>query len=149
MTALDKYGSLPDLHQVENIQTLSGSSKLTWTQMALDTQSLESVYEMTIRQFEQLCQEEEARKLHLRILLLEYENDDLNDQLVEEDDRVEELERHRQGMQTQIDTMEEDLERVRSELRLRVREVENLKVACSAQTMNMVCLSPTRLKFSP
>lgn len=68
------------------------------------------------------------RRLRLRILLLENENDDLHEQLALADDRIEVLEQDGDDSRAKIDQAQEDSRRFESELRLQTRELNNAKV---------------------
>ena len=97
-------------------------------QQVLQTHSFELAYEKCLRRSEILYEEEKARQLRVNILLLEDDNDDLHTQLSQDDYRIDELEGSVQDMQNHLDTVEGEAERLRAELRMKTREVENLKV---------------------
>ena len=94
----------------------------------MDIQSHETAYERSVHRSEKLYEEEIARKLRLRILLLEDENDDLRTQVLQDDARMDELETRDGGLSDQLDALGGDLERVRGDLRTKSREAENIKV---------------------
>ena len=97
-------------------------------QQLLDTRSLELAYEKSLRQTNIIYEIESARQLRVRILLLEDENDDLHEQLALGDNRIDILERSVQDVQDQLEIAGESLQRVQSDLRMKTREVETLKV---------------------
>ena len=81
-----------------------------------------------MKRSEILCEEEKARRLRINVLLLEDDNNDLHGQLSRDDYRIDELEGSVHDMQNQLDTVEGEAEQLRAELRMKIREVENLKV---------------------
>lgn len=97
-------------------------------QQLLDVQSLELAYEKSMRQTDIVYEIESARQLRVRIVLLEDDNDDLHEQLALGDDRIDVLEKCVQDLQDQLEIAGESLLRVQSDLRVKTREVETLKV---------------------
>ena len=97
-------------------------------QHLIKTHSLELAYEQCLKRSEILYEEENARRLRVNILLLEDDNDDLHAQLSQDGYRIDGLEGSVRDMQNQLDTMEGEAEQLRAELRMKTREVENLKV---------------------
>lgn len=77
-----------------------------------------------------MIQEEAARNLRLRILLLESENDELHTQLALGDDRIDTLEQDMEELRGQLSYAEEEARRQEGELRVQDRDLSNLKV-CS------------------
>lgn len=94
----------------------------------LQTHARELSYEKSVFNAKLISHEETARLLRVRILLLEDEKDDLNSQLVQNDDRIDELEQWLETTQHNVQVIEGEAEQLRNELRLKNREVENLKV---------------------
>jgi hypothetical protein len=92
------------------------------------SKSLELIYVQCARKNDLLFQEEEARQLRLRILLLEDENDDLHDQLAQEDDRIDTLEKEKEELQERANEALRDLALAQTELRAKGRELDNIKV---------------------
>lgn len=92
------------------------------------TYSLELAYQETVRKSDFIIQDEAARRLRLRILLLEDENDELREQLAIEDDRLDELEQDCAELQRQVEQAETASHRYETELRMKARELNNLKV---------------------
>lgn len=72
--------------------------------------------------------DEGARRLRLRILLLENENDELHEQLAVGDDRNDLLEQTTAELRDQLSDTQEDFRRQEAELRVQGRELNNLKV---------------------
>ena len=89
---------------------------------------LELAYEKSLRQTNVVYDEERVRQLRMQILILEDENDSLHEQLAQGDVRADELERISQECQEELDTARSSLETVQSELRLKAREIETLRV---------------------
>ena len=82
-----------------------------------------------MRNVELIIKDEGARRLRLRILMLENENDDLHEQLALGDDRIDVLEQENQEIRSQLDRAQEDVLRQENELRTQSRELNNLKVS--------------------
>ena len=80
--------------------------------------------------------DETTRLSGLRILLLENENDDLHHQLAEDDNRIDSLEHGTQNLQSKVETLEADLLTANAELRIRDREMDNLKVGKCPDTLS-------------
>jgi chromosome segregation ATPase len=85
-------------------------------------------YQETLRNAELIIKDEGARRLRLRIFMLENENNDLHEQLALGDDRIDVLEQEGQELRGQLDHAQEDVLRQENELRTQAREVNNLKV---------------------
>jgi uncharacterized protein YutD len=113
---------------VSYVQLNIQSSRLIPLQDLSKTYSLELAYQETIRKSDFIIQDEAARRLRLRILLLEDENDELHEQLAIEDDRVVELEQGCAELQRQVEQAETTSHRYEAELRTKARELSNLKV---------------------
>lgn len=90
--------------------------------------SLEQAYQESIRNSDLINKDEAARRLRLRILLLEDENDELHEQLAIADDRIDGLEQECSELRKQLDKAEIETRRRETELRARARELSNLKV---------------------
>lgn len=105
-------------------------------QQILDTRSLELAYEKSQRQTDIIYETESARQLRVRIFLLEDENDDLHEQLALGDERIDVLEKSVQDVQDQHEIAGESLQRVQSDLRVKTREVETLKVTTQYNAPN-------------
>ena len=97
-------------------------------QQFLDIQSLELLYEKSLRQTDIVYGTESVRQLRVRILLLEDENDDLHEHLARGDDRIDVLETSVQEVQDQLEIAGESLQRAQSDFWIKTREVETLKV---------------------
>lgn len=78
-----------------------------------------------------IIKDESARRLRLRILLLENENDDLHEQLGIADDRIDGLEQDGEEVRAQLEGAQEDSNRHETEMRSQTRELKNLKVRYS------------------
>ena len=94
-------------------------------------QILEMAYQETLRNAEFIVKDEGARRLRLRILLLENENDDLHEQLALRDDRVDVLEQESEELRGKLSQAQEDIVQKQAELRTQARELQNLKVSRS------------------
>ena len=85
-------------------------------------------YQESIRKSDLIIKDEAARRLRLRILLLENENDELHEQLALEDDRFDKLEQECSELQKQVEAAEIETQHRETELRIKARELSNLKV---------------------
>jgi hypothetical protein len=85
-------------------------------------------YQETLRNTDMIVKDEGARRLRLRILMLENENDDLHEQLALGDDRIDVLEQESEELTGQLGQAQEDACRQEAELRIQTRELQNLKV---------------------
>lgn len=75
-----------------------------------------------------IIKDEDARRLRLKILLLENENDDLHQQLGSADDRIDALEQEGDEVRTELDSTRDDLQRQETESRIQARELSIMKV---------------------
>ncbi|KAG0652369.1 rRNA methyltransferase [Hyphodiscus hymeniophilus] len=91
------------------------------------SQALEHAYQEGLLKADLIVKDEAARRLRLRILLLENENDDLHEQLALADDRIDILEQEGEELRGQVDEAQEDARKQESELRAQARELNNLK----------------------
>ncbi|EKD13769.1 FtsJ-like methyltransferase [Drepanopeziza brunnea f. sp. 'multigermtubi' MB_m1] len=96
------------------------------------TQSLQMAYQENLRNTDMIIKDEGARRLRLRILMLENENDELHEQLALSDDRHDMLEQSAEGLRGQLCETQENLRRQDVELRMQGRELVNLKAELSA-----------------
>lgn len=85
-------------------------------------------YEDALRNTDLIIRDEGARRLRLRILMLENENDDLHEQLALGDDRIDKLEQEDEELRLALIQAQEDCTRQEADLRVQAREVSNLKV---------------------
>lgn len=97
-------------------------------QQALRTAECELELERSQRIVESVNKDEEIRKLRFQILLLEDENDDLQDQLQEEEQRSDKLETTLDDALAQLRKRDADIQRISNQLRMKMREAENMKV---------------------
>jgi predicted nucleic acid-binding Zn-ribbon protein len=81
-----------------------------------------------LRKTDLIIKDENARRLRLKILLLENENADLRGQLVSADDRIDGLEQEGDDVRAELDNTREDLQRQEAESRSQARELNILKV---------------------
>jgi chromosome segregation ATPase len=102
-------------------------------QQALETRALELSYEKTCRQVEVICEAENARQIRIQALLLEDENDDLHAQLAQHDERIDEVERHNDQIQEDLEACQGNLESAQCDLRMRTRDIETMKVPSGSQ----------------
>lgn len=101
---------------------------MTSKQHLTKSQVLEMAYQETLRSTDMIVKDESARRLRLRILLLENENDELHEQLALADDRIDGLEHEGDELRSNLEVTQEDSDRHETELRNQTRELKNLKV---------------------
>lgn len=90
--------------------------------------ALELAYEKSLRQAGTIYDEERIRQLRLQLLLYGDENDQLHEQLAQGEDRIDEQKRTCRGLQEKLDVAKGSLETVHTDVRLKLREIETLKV---------------------
>ncbi|KAI9724947.1 MAG: hypothetical protein M1812_000223 [Candelaria pacifica] len=103
------------------------SREISQLQQSLKIKSLELAYEQSMQRVDISYKEEEARQLRVGILLLEDENDDLHDQLTQDDDRIDNLERCVDEGRERILEVETRLQCAQGELRTKTRELDVAK----------------------
>ena len=109
--------------------------------------ALELAYQESLLKSDLIIRDEASRRLRLRILLLEGENDDLHEQLSLADDRIDILEQEGEELQEQSEEAQEDARKQESELRARIRELNNLKVS-SVETWQALYIDRYRRNWS-
>ena len=92
-----------------------------------DSRALESAYERSLQEFENVLRDEKARQLRLQMLLLRDENDDLSAQLATDDEHLEELVAYCKNIETQLEITGDGLQTAQSNMRIKMREIETLK----------------------
>ena len=90
--------------------------------------ALELAYEKSLKQSEALYEEEKARRLRAQILLLEHNNDSLHEHLIQYEERIDELTEVGEDLKSQLMRAHNSLDNSHSDLRLKSREIETLKV---------------------
>lgn len=98
----------------------------------LKTSQLEHAYERCLREADHIFEEERARELRVQILLLEDENDELQEKLDESNSEAEKLEDNNDEMRTRLADVEAELQRVQTELKTRMRDIEHYKAEIEA-----------------
>ncbi|EPE27835.1 hypothetical protein GLAREA_04626 [Glarea lozoyensis ATCC 20868] len=106
-------------------------------------QSLDAAYNKSVQSTNILFKDEAARRLRLRILLLEKENDELREQLILKDDHMHTLEGTNDELRVQIDSGKEAGERRDVDFKAQARELQNLRAEVSS--MNSVAKENTKL----
>lgn len=96
-------------------------------------------YEKSLKQTEIVYIVERTRQLRLQILLLEDENDQLHEQLAQGDGRIDGLNKLCSELQGSLDATQGSLETAQSDLRLRLREIETLKVLRQITQCTQAC----------
>lgn len=114
---------------IESVSTLSMIGFcLTSAKQLSNTLALEVAYRESLRNNDLIVKDESARRLRLRILMLENENDDLHEQLALGDDRIDILEQECSELREELARAQEDASRQEAELRTQSRELLNIKV---------------------
>ena len=128
---MDSSISYNDDEHIESVcfcQYLLAYDVLTIPQHLSKVQCLEMAYQETLRNTDVIIKDEGARRLRLRILMLENENDDLHEQLALGDDRIDVLEQEGGELRGLLEQAQEDVCRQETEIRTQTRELQNLKV---------------------
>ncbi|KAH0562266.1 hypothetical protein GP486_003039 [Trichoglossum hirsutum] len=107
------------------------------------SKELELIYIQCARKNDLIFQEEEARQLRLRILLLEDENDDLHDQLAQGDDRIDLLEKEKEELQERVTEALRDIKLARAEVRAKGKELDTVKAELNS--LNSISTSSSKL----
>ena len=94
----------------------------------LDTRALEVEYEKKFQQCETILCDETTRRIHLQLLLLKSENNDLQAELVTEDERMEELVGYCKSVESQLKMAVDSLDSAQNDMRVKSREIEIMKV---------------------
>ena len=94
----------------------------------LDTRALEVAYEKSSHQIELVLFDEKARQFQLQILLLGDENENLLAQLVTDDERIEDLVIYCRELETRLEVVGNNLQSAENDMRIKLREIETLKV---------------------
>lgn len=89
---------------------------------------MELAYQETLRNTDLIIKDEGARRLRLRILMLETENDELHEQLSAGDDRIDVLEQDSEDLSSQLVNAQEQISQQEAQIRTQTRELSNLKV---------------------
>ncbi|KAI9812631.1 MAG: hypothetical protein M1827_004620 [Pycnora praestabilis] len=121
----------------------SDSSELMQLQQSLKSKSLELAYEQNVRQIDAIYEEERLRQLRLRVLLMEDQNNDLHDELAQDDDRIDELERIAEDGRGRLEEANAVLQKVQNDLRARTRELETVKA--ELQSLSSISTDSTRV----
>lgn len=94
----------------------------------MKTSALETAYEKALKRTHITIEEEKARQLRIQILLTEDENESLQEELAQEDKRIDELENVTNKLQEDLDESNRDLRVAQSDLRGKARDMENMRV---------------------
>ena len=108
-------------------------------QEVLQTHAHELSYEKCIFHTNLLYQEEKLRQLRLSILLLEDDKDGLHAQLLQSNLRIDELMSQAEDVRYDYGMVSEEAERLLSDLRLKNREIENLRVRTARACTRKLC----------
>ena len=81
-----------------------------------------------MRSIDCISRDEDIRKLRLQLLLVEDENEELQDNLAHEEENSYELTRQLDESNTRYENLDAEVRNSANELRLRNRELDNMKV---------------------
>ncbi|KAI9849759.1 MAG: 2' O-ribose methyltransferase [Thelocarpon superellum] len=95
-------------------------------------ESLERAYEQSLRAMETTTHAEATRRLRVENLLLAHDNDDLHGQLMEEEDRMDRLEREMLETRERLEETESTHIQTLGSLRAKARETDILKAELNA-----------------
>jgi chromosome segregation ATPase len=96
--------------------------------MALQTTNFELNYERSSRAVESVVKDEDIRKLKYQVLGLEDENEELIEQLDKEEVHVQNLERDLECALARYEELDNEIQRLNEELRVRLRESSTMRV---------------------
>ncbi|KAI9875713.1 MAG: hypothetical protein M1830_008078 [Pleopsidium flavum] len=108
------------------------AAEISELRRALETSSLEVSYEKTRRRTDIILEEEKVRRVRLQKDLIQDENDGLQEQLAQDDGRIDELEKVTKELQGQLQETDCDLRTAQGRLRGKTREVDTLKAELGA-----------------
>lgn len=97
-------------------------------QQALETAQLEQKLLACRQRVESVTQDEAARKLRVHVLMLEDENEDLHVQLGDEENRGDMFEQAVDDALGELETSENQVQRLTNDLKIKTRELENARV---------------------
>jgi hypothetical protein len=106
-----------------------------------NSQDLNVAYNESAQTTKLLTKDEDARRLRLRIILLEGQNDELQERLILGDNRIHSLKRADDELRVQIDCTTEEARRQEHEIKAQERELQNLRVCsnhCSSKFKLMI-----------
>lgn len=94
----------------------------------METCAFELFYEKCTYQYKLAQDDERVRSLRVKLLLREFENDDLHTQVAQDDDFIRKVKYDHAVLKEQMKRSEASLETAQGELRVKAREIEILKV---------------------
>jgi hypothetical protein len=97
---------------------------------------LDAAYNKSVQTTNILFKDEAARRLRLRILLLEKENEEVREQLILKDDHIHALEVANDELRVQIESGREAEERQDIDFKAQARELQNLRVCGDRRMKN-------------
>ena len=117
------WQALPYLANEESLQ-----NEVAWT-----TESLESIYVACLHRSDSIFDKEQARELRVRLCLLESEVQELHDHLADKDGHITNFDSAMEAAEQELRVSRQRLKATDGEMRLKSREVENLKVGKQRQ----------------
>ncbi|KAF2457476.1 hypothetical protein BDY21DRAFT_27031 [Lineolata rhizophorae] len=114
-----------------------GTDDPTELELALRTANQEVAFARSKHTLTIVAKDEDIRKLRVQILLLEDENDELHNQLTEEEEHADAMERNYGDVVARLEDSNAEIERLENELRGKTRELNNMKAELSSlQNLN-------------
>ncbi|KAK5452824.1 hypothetical protein LTS15_006972 [Exophiala xenobiotica] len=99
---------------------------------SIKSAQLELVYERALREAERIYEEERVRALRVQLLLSEYDNDELHEQVERDEDEKEYLEETNEELLSHLADIEVNLIFTQGELKARLRDLDHLKTEVKA-----------------
>ncbi|KAK5481750.1 hypothetical protein LTR55_006631 [Exophiala xenobiotica] len=99
---------------------------------SIKSAQLELVYERALREAERIYEEERVRALRVQLLLSEYDNDELHEQVERDEDEKEYLEETNEELLSHLADVQVDLFQTQAELKARLRDLDHLKTEVNA-----------------
>lgn len=97
------------------------------SQHLTDSYQFQLAYEESLRKADIIIQEESTRRLKIQLLLLQDDNNDLNEQLAEDEERIEDLEGERDTLRQELEHIEANLQQHENDSKVQARELSSLK----------------------
>ena len=132
MASMNKEFALREVIEVREQRLIHSNNEINpdnvQLNQALHSTSLEVDLERSMRSIECVSRDEDIRKLRFQLLLLEDENEELQDNLVHQEEHSDELTRKLDESNINYENLDVEFRNSANELRLRNRELDNMKV---------------------
>ena len=132
MASMNKEFALREVIEVREQRLIHSNNEINpdnvQLNQALHSTSLEVDLERSMRSMECVSRDEDIRKLRFQLLLLEDENEELQDNLAHQEEHSDELTRKLDESNINYENLGVEFRNSANELRLRHRELDNMKV---------------------